>query len=309
MKVTTYFFILLTLFFNSCDGNDDPANNPYDPQTPPDLWAPKNLIISQIDSVIELSWEQDIINIDGFKIDREKDYEGWLIGIGQVDKYTNKWYDNSFLANPRYIYRYRIYAFAGSNLSTSQSGEIRPTEVKKTFIDPRDGETYKYITIGSQIWMAENLNYKSTSGSWCYEDKQDYCNNYGCLYDFYTAISVCPVGWHLPSDEEWKTLERFLGMSEVELNYLGATLSRTSGEVGLKLVPYLPGIGNEEACGFDAQWGGIRLPDGRFNNIGWHAYYWSSDQIYRQLIGHNKYVYRANIDYKYGLSVRCIKNN
>lgn len=87
---------------------------------------------------------------------------------------------------------------------------IKATE---TFKDPRDGKEYKYITIGSQIWMAENLNYYKSPGSWCYENNPDNCNKYGRLYNWETAESICPEGWHLPTVDEFNSLIEYIGGS------------------------------------------------------------------------------------------------
>jgi uncharacterized protein (TIGR02145 family) len=75
----------------------------------------------------------------------------------------------------------------------------------QTFTDIRDNRRYAYTVIGEQVWMAENLDY-SANGSVCYNNSQINCNKYGRLYDWATAMDVCPEGWHLPSDDEWSVL-------------------------------------------------------------------------------------------------------
>lgn len=74
------------------------------------------------------------------------------------------------------------------------------------FEDFRDGQVYETVTFGSMVWMAENLNYYTSTGSWCYNNDSSYCSDYGRLYNWETAKNVCPAGWHLPSRSEMEKL-------------------------------------------------------------------------------------------------------
>ena len=89
----------------------------------------------------------------------------------------------------------------------SYEGEII---AKGEITDVRDGKVYKIVTIGTQTWMAENLNYNA-SDSRCYDDDPVNCEKYGRLYYWESAMEACPEGWHLPSEDEWRELVNFAG--------------------------------------------------------------------------------------------------
>jgi uncharacterized protein (TIGR02145 family) len=168
-----------------------------------------------------------------------------------------------------------------------------------TITDVRDGQTYRTVKIGSQTWMAENLNY-STGSSWCYNSADSNCVKYGRLYDWSTARTACPSGWHLPSNAEWNTLVA----NTTGGSYAGMALKSTIGW-------YNDGNGTD-AYGFSALPGGGRYSGGNFRNAGDFGFWWtateygSGDAYRRSMEYDNGYVYGINDDKSYGCSVRCV---
>lgn len=168
-----------------------------------------------------------------------------------------------------------------------------------TFEDNRDGKTYKIVSIGNQTWMAENLNFITKKGSFCYNNELTNCEKYGRLYLWKEAKKACPKGWHLPSYEEFDNCLKQLG-DDAENVYENIMINGNSG--------------------FNA------LPAGRYDNE-YNSFYdmdisgnwWSSKKsgkynIWYLFLRCNK---KAIGDWgaaigdtgeKYGFSVRCIKN-
>ncbi len=132
-----------------------------------------------------------------------------------------------------------------------------------TFTDSRDKKKYKTVKIGEQTWMAENLNHDA-KGSKCYGNKPANCKKYGKLYDWETAMEACPSGWHLPSVNEWKALDDFVGGEDVAWGKLKAK----SGW-------------NEDGNGTD-EFGFSALPGGggggRGGGIGRIGFWWSANE-------------------------------
>jgi uncharacterized protein (TIGR02145 family) len=208
------------------------------------------------------------------------------------------------------------------------------------FIDSRDQNEYKWETIGTQTWMAENLAWlpsvnRSTDDSEtspCYyvfryegtnvenAREWEYYDTYGVFYNWPAALDgadssnlypsgvrgACPEGWHLPSDAEWDTLVTYLGGEYSAGKLMKSTKGWNSYEGE-------PGKGNN-LSGFNALPAGARHNGGGFYNLGFSALYWSSTGYaessawYRYLGYFHNGVYRYFSNTRYGFSIRCVKD-
>lgn len=192
-------------------------------------------------------------------------------------------------------------------------------------VTDKDGNVYKTVTIGNQVWMAENLNvtqYRNgdpipevqdkeewdnlTTGAWCwYENNSANGTTYGRLYNWFAVNDprgLAPEGWHIPSSDEWNKLTDNLGGAE----NAGTKLKTTSG--------WDNGGNGDNKSGFSAIPGGYRTHDGYFSNMGRNALFWTSTEFnttnawFRNVIGSITDVYAPNYGKDFGLSVRCVKD-
>lgn len=243
---------------------------------------------------------------------------------------------------------YYVRSYATSEAGTFYGTEYSfSTSSADLTVSDIDGNIYGIITIGSQIWMKENLkttrysngdligtlpaaaidiyNEPSPKYQWAYSGNEGFAERYGRLYTWYAATdnrNVCPTGWHLPSDPEWKTLTDYLinsgyGSEGVE-NHLGQTLAANSD-----WAPYgVPGsAGNDlianNSSGFSALPAGFLNPMGRFQSIMEVTYYWSSTEskeganfaLQRKIYYPESGFYTDEWGGKTSaVSVRCVKN-
>jgi uncharacterized protein (TIGR02145 family) len=200
-----------------------------------------------------------------------------------------------------------------------------------------DGNTYNTVQIGTQIWMKENLKtthyntgspipYEKDNNNWlnlrsgarCYydNDSSKYKNNLGALYNWFAindSRNLCPTGWHVPSDEEWKTMEMYLGMSREDadkieyrgINNEGGRLKEIGTEHWLD-----PNTGADNSTGFTALGGGYRYGGvyGTFYQLNHYGCFWSTDSVYRALFSEFSSINRNPANKNYGFSVRCLKD-
>jgi len=224
------------------------------------------------------------------------------------------------------LYHFRIVA--NNTLGTSNSNDMTFTTLSNSQIVDIDGNVYNTINIGTQIWMKENLkttkyrdgtaiSYCVDTVGWTLLSDGAYCfwgndvsnkNTYGALYNYYSVVSshnLCPTGWHVPTDNEWSTLETYLGGASTAGGKLKETGTTYWGT---------PNLGATNESGFTARPGGMRGADGLYIYIGTYGYWWSStanlstDAWNRRLYCNSTDVTRSNDNKKLGASVRCIKD-
>lgn len=198
-----------------------------------------------------------------------------------------------------------------------------------------DGNEYRTVIVGEQEWMAENLKVThysdgspinqrlgqnwlvDTLGAFAfYDDDSNNKEYFGLLYNWYSVNDprqLAPEGWRVPFDDDWKTLEKYLGMDEAATNEFGY---RGSGEgMDLKADSGWVNSGNgTNSTGFNAIPGGyISSGGGGFNGIGNWATFHSASQttdmlvIGRILMSDSSSIYRASFERAVGISIRCIK--
>ncbi len=192
-----------------------------------------------------------------------------------------------------------------------------------------DGNIYRVVKIGNQVWMAENLRVthfpdgtaiplitdnsewadlgdNDTDKAYCYYDNsRDSLAKYGALYTYAAALEACPEGWHLPSDTEWRELKDYVTNDDH---------SGTEGDALKSTTGWLNNGNGTDNYGFSALPGGMRnFEAGYFTSVGLKGYWWSNSYTSIYSIGFSLYynystIYMPTIKMSSGASVRCIKD-
>ncbi|MCF6365308.1 MAG: fibrobacter succinogenes major paralogous domain-containing protein [Bacteroidales bacterium] len=212
-----------------------------------------------------------------------------------------------------------------SSYSSKDSGYCK---FKLGIMKDIEGNLYKTISIGEQVWMLENLRVESyrngdpipniknnnewqstMKGAYCnYNNNSKYSSQYGNLYNWYAINDkrhIAPAGWHVPNDNDWQKLIDYLGGEDIA----GGRLK----ERGFKHWDK-PNMDAFDSFGFKALPGGIRYATGKFYNLGSGGYWWSSTEkddgfgiVYHVYYFYSN-IYRYNLYKELGVSVRCIKD-
>jgi len=225
---------------------------------------------------------------------------------------------------------YYVRAYATNSAGTGYGSAMSFTTQQGSTgtVTDYDGNVYHTITIGTQVWMVENLkvtHYRNgdpipnvtdssawgnlTTGAYCnYNNDVNNVTTYGRLYNWFTVSdsrNIAPTGWHVPTDAEWTTLTTYLGGESVA----GGKLKETGTTHWAS-----PNTGATNETGFTALPGGYRFPIGSFDLIGVYGFLWSSTEINstgaweRYLPFDGSDLSRTSDSKNYGNSIRCLKD-
>ena len=240
-----------------------------------------------------------------------KNVEGWGLGdtVPAFEKFIEAYADGDsvvLIVTPKSSSSKNGDAGTSAGMTSSSSSQDTTYNAEKnTLTDTRDGQVYRTVTIGNQIWMAENLNYK-TDSSFCYNDSAEYCAKYGRLYIWDAAMDACPDGWHLPDSTEWNTLFSAVGGKSTAEE----VLKSTSGWVGEKG----EARNGTDNYGFAALPAGVRDErGGLFSREGGTAKFWSSTERSSDMATNIILYYYFDVFEASGrhdaMSVRCLNDD
>jgi len=204
-----------------------------------------------------------------------------------------------------------MWVLGGVAVALLEAGDGKPPV--STFTDKRDGKVYRIVEINGQTWFAENLNY-AAKGSRCFGEGgkvevtktlshakvQANCAEYGRLYNWETALTACPAGTHLPTDEEWVTLVDYAGGEKKAGKKLKSTGSWNNGT---------------DEYGFSALLGGYGTSGGYFFNNYTNGRWWSATEInawsawYWGMLYFNEDVFKYAFSKTDLFSVRCVQDD
>jgi len=264
--------------------------------------------------------------------------------------------NSSTLQNPVHVYTTAGSYTVSLTITNSYGSDTETKNDYITVTDPisdYDGNIYQTVKIGNQIWMKENLksthyadgtamvngtgvgdifNDSFTKYYFAYNDNEDFVPIYGRLYTWAAVINgesveqttstrvqgVCPDGWHVPDDAEWKKLERYLGMTDRESDLTGwrgtnegLMLRETGTSHWFDYTDYIPGT---NTSGFTALPAGSRSYNGSFNDLMRRANFWSATENIGSFAWCRRMYYNGSEVFRYddiktrAYSVRCVKD-
>ncbi len=225
---------------------------------------------------------------------------------------------------------YYVRAYATNSVGTGYGDAISFATLEE--VVDADGNFYSTVIIGNQEWFAENLrttvyndgtpipnirgdlnwiNLTTGAYAWYNNNEASYKETYGALYNWHAVEpgNLCPAGWHVPSDEDWRSLTDYVGGRSLAGGKLKST--RTAPDAHPRWQS--PNTGATDEYGFSALPGGIRGEN--FNFIGIYGFWWSStenspEEAWRRFIDFDFVFVSRSHDFKHhGYSVRCVRDN
>jgi uncharacterized protein (TIGR02145 family) len=222
----------------------------------------------------------------------------------------------------------------GTTLHTCGAPNVHNPDLTYGSMTDQEGNVYKTIVIGTQEWMAENLNtsiyrngdaiptglsnadwqntINTQQGAWAYYNADaSYACPYGKLYNWYACVDtrqLCPVGWHVPTDAEWSVLTSYLG------GVAGGKMKTTGTIEAATGLWSTPNTGATNSSGFSGAPGGDRFNVGDYSGIGSQANWWSSSEVgadsaWSLFVGYgDSNVWRFTKFKQDGFSVRCLRD-
>ena len=306
MKIKTIFItliatlVIVALVFQSCkkeDEKDDKINK-----------LPTCQMTAPVSNQEIVKGETVVISVEANDSDGTITEVSFFIDGEEKGSSSSSPYNYSWTTNNESIGNHTLKASSTDNSGAHTSDEIIIKIIEggggtDTFIDPRDGQIYNIADIGTQTWFAENLNYETAYSSW-YDLSSANGDIYGRLYTWNAALTSCPNGWHLPSNDEWIVLINYLGGE----NVAGGKMKETS-----TLHWDAPNTGATNSSGFTALPGGIHT--GGFDYLGATGHWWTSSEVSGQSAIDQSLFYNtdhvsqsSNYPKTFGFSVRCIKD-
>lgn len=195
------------------------------------------------------------------------------------------------------------------DMSTTPANNNVSITAGENFTDSRDGTVYPTVKINDQIWMTKNLSFNVNGQSFAYNNDEANVTMYGRLYTWASLQQAIPSGWHLPTDAEWQTLEKALGMSDADLTKNGYDVARGAG-IGTRLKVNGDSMLNIPIAGFAE----VQGSNVSFDALENRTYLWinttTNGEVFRRRIPKAETnVYRfANPSDGFAISVRLIKD-
>lgn len=241
----------------------------------------------------------------------------------------------------RYMWAYNNLGHSGSVTLNQSTLDCFVFNCGDPFTDTRDSKAYTTILIGDQCWMAENLsigtridgNEVQTNNSiiekYCYDNNNSNCDVYGGLYQWdemmqYSISSgaqgICPAGWHIPTEDEWNTLNNFVSnkLNWICNNNPTSNAKALASSINWEVSLFSCAVGNNQALnnssGFAGMPSGFKNYGNAFYNMTNFGWWWSSTQQnlfeawYRNLTKDNDFFIRGYNVKHFGFSVRCLKD-